>query len=184
MPKLHVRSATLRDGDDVRMIEFYNSHISWLRAIGSGQQWRTELTADEQSLPRIQKWISKSEETERDCRSFDKDWARAFIGEVEVLDSSKLSPEQARLCRNGRIPVCSMVLTGRSSDYTRSIFPEQDQEDPFVFLQLLISDRRTGEFRVGAGAALLDLAKDEVRRLGLKRFVGDCFGGNERRLIK
>jgi len=82
------------------------------------------------------------------------------------------------------MPLAALVLESKAPAYTRSIIPEQDESDPFVYLTYLISNRQAGEERKGAGAALIELAKEQTRSAGLKRICLDCWRGNDRKLVK
>ena len=113
---------------------------------------------------------------------------RAYIAEAEVTED-ELTPEQRELAHQVsdgkfRIPVAGMILSAESMEYVRDILPKQDEQDPFVYLAYLLSDRRARPIGKGAGAALIRHAQEEARRLGINRICGDCWRGNERRLVK
>jgi hypothetical protein len=82
-----------------------------------------------------------------------------------------------------RVPVAGMILQGQSSEYVRDIIPENDDNDTFIYLLYLLSDRNTAPHGKGAGAALISHAKDEARKLGIKRICADCWRGNDYKLV-
>lgn len=113
---------------------------------------------------------------------------RAYIAEVEIKRED-LSSELSELAiestnNNVRLPVAGMVLEGQSSKYVRSIIPENDDNDPFIYLLYLLSDRTTAPHGKGAGAALISHAKDEARKLGIRRLCVDCWRGNDNKLVR
>lgn len=77
-----------------------------------------------------------------------------------------------------------MVLEAHAPAYVSAVLPETDEKEPFVYLAYLISNRHAGEERKGAGAALIALAKEETRKVGVKRICLDCWGGNGGRLVR
>ena len=54
----------------------------------------------------------------------------------------------------------------------------------WAYVHLLISDFRTGEWRKGAGAALIAEAKAKAKARGREALYVDCWAGNGRRLVK
>ena len=54
----------------------------------------------------------------------------------------------------------------------------------WAYVHLLISDFRTGEWRKGAGAALIAEAKAKAKARGREALYVDCWAGNERRLVR
>lgn len=82
------------------------------------------------------------------------------------------------------VPVAALVLEGKSPEYVRSVLAQQDSAQPFVYLAYLISDSGAGDAAKGVGSFLIGLAKEEVRRLGLRRLCLDCWSGNDRKLVR
>ena len=80
--------------------------------------------------------------------------------------------------------LAGMVLEGRSSEYTRPVLLEQDDEDPFVYVRFLVTDRRVGVLSKGAGQMMLDHAERVARSLGLSRLCLDAWSGNDYALVK
>ena len=183
-----IRPATLESGDDKRVLAYFDSQLQWLETVGSGAQWGSTPRGhldDYQEKYRAK--IGRSEACKG--KPFGPDWIQAYIIEAEV-DNHALGAELRQLAeetggdRRAMIPVAALVLEDKSADYVRSILPEQDDEDPFIFVSYLISDRGTSPLNKGAGAALIDHAKDEAKRLGLRRLCLDCWRGNDRKLVK
>lgn len=190
MPTLHIRPATLAAEDSKRLLEFVDSQLPWLATVGSGAQWGSESRNNEESQAKYRSKVKRSE-AQMD-QPFSPDWIRVYIADAEV-EASHLTPELKPLAvgsssatQDGyvRIPVAAMVLDSKSSDYLRSVLPEQDAGDPFLFLHYLTTDRRTGSMSKGAGSTLIKLAKEEAKKLGLGRMCADCWSGNDRKLVR
>lgn len=73
------------------------------------------------------------------------------------------------------VPV-GVLVVGSTPDYARPV-PE-----PEVYINLLVTDRtRTG---LGIGARLLDRARATARRRGVTLVRVDCYGGDDRALVR
>ena len=187
-PKFNIRPASLAARDDERVLAFFDSQLQWLETVGSGALWGSNPRGkDEVYQKKYRKKIQWSEA----CvgKPYSTGWTRAYVLEAEV-DANSLDPEVRQLSEtageDGRamVPVAAMILESKSADYARSVLPESDDGDPFIFLAYLLSDRRTGSINKGAGAFLIKHAKDEARRLGIRRITGDCWAGNDRKLVR
>lgn len=165
-PSLTIRPATIAASDDELLVDFQDSQISWLSAVGSGGQWGTKSVreANPTACERTRSWVERSEQN---AQWSSGDWCRAFVAEA-----------------GSGIPVAGMVLDSRAPAYVHAVLPTQDENDPFVYLAYLMSNRHAGEERKGAAAALLASAKDQVRRAGLTRLCVDCWRGNDRKLVR
>lgn len=187
-PTFSIRPATLDVGDDKRFLAYFDSQLEWLETVGSGAQWGSSPRSH---LDEYQKKYRAKIERSEACigKSFGPDWIQAYIMEAKV-DVDSLDAEVRQLARHtgddqrARVPVAAMVLEAKSADYVRPILSEQDDKDPFTFLSYLLSDRRTSAINKGAGAILIRHAKDETKKLGLRRICADCWRGNDRKLVK
>jgi hypothetical protein len=161
-----IRPATMAASDHELLVDFRDSQIAWLSSMGSGDQWGTK--SSRQSNPtvsdRTRAWIERSEKKAQ----WSSDWCRAFIAEAD----------------GDSVPIAGLVLDSKAPAYVRAVLPEQDEDDPFVYLAYLISNRDAGEKCKGSGATLITFAKDQVRDAGLKRICLDCWRGNDRKLVK
>ncbi|KAI9661116.1 MAG: hypothetical protein M1821_009443 [Bathelium mastoideum] len=187
-PTFHIRPASLAARDDERVLAFFDNQLQWLESVGSGAQWGSNPRGNTEAFQK--KYRSKIQQSEA-CigKPYSSGWIRAYVLEAEV-DADSLGAEVRQLSEppeeNGRakVPVAAMILDSKSSDYTRSVLPEEDDHDPFIFLAYLLSDRRTSSINKGAGAVLIKHAKDEARQLGIRRITGDCWAGNDRKLVR
>src|ERR1051326_4334948 len=125
-----IRPATIAASDHELFVDFQESQISWLSTVGSGDQWGTKSVRESNpgASQRTRSWIERSEQNAQ----WGSEWCRAFVAEAS----------------NG-VPVAGMVLDSKAPEYVRSVFPEQDESDPFVYLAYLISNRHAGEERKG-----------------------------------
>lgn len=187
MPAILIRPATTATDDGLRLIRNFDSQLSWLSSIGSSAQWGSSPRSNEES--QLVRYRGKVESSERGWNdAFSRDLIKIYIAEVE-LRANELLPELLELTTEStgeilRLPVAGMILQGRSSEYVQSVIPENDDNDPFLYLFYLLSDRRTASYGKGAGAALISHAKDEALKLGVRRLCVDCWSGNDGKLVK
>lgn len=184
-PSYHIRPASSLLEDGKRILEFADSQASHLAQIGSGEQWGSDsLSASETSQQKYRSLVERSESQQ----TWSKDWVQismleaeddAFPADVEHLTRAEPS-------RGGRqlLPVAAMVLEGRSSEYTRPVLPEQDDQDPFVYIRFLVTDRRVGALSKGSGQKMLKHAEDVARALEVARLCLDAWSGNDYSLVK
>lgn len=187
MPPIHIRPASTATDDWLRYLRNFDSQLPWLSSIGSSDQWGTSKRSNSENLRA--EYRGKVEASERGWNDpWSRDWVRAYIAEVEIA-RKELSSELLELATEStndvvRLPVAGMILQGQASEYVRDILPENDDNDPFIYLLYLMSDRRTAPHGKGAGAALISHAKDEALKLGFKRLCLDCWRGNNNKLVK
>ncbi|KAF3187721.1 hypothetical protein TWF106_006731 [Orbilia oligospora] len=192
------RPATLAAGDDRWFVEAWDSTLPYLASIGSTSQWQYIPSNLPGAVSKVKKMVEDSDLSSRKYPISSPevlsehgvpplDWDKAYVAEIDIKRedipialADRYSNEQGEIVT---IPVGAMVLQGRSPEYVRSVIPEQDEKDPFIFLAFLMTDHRAGKLAKGSGSALLNIAKEEVKRLGLERLCGDCWRGNGRRLV-
>lgn len=191
--------------DDAQLLlRFFDSALPYLASIGSGAQWGSErFSSRPTSVARIANFIALSDATHAGGVPFaHSDWCKAFVAERRLSRDEAEQPHvRALLDEAGQgqgkrqrqeqehsdgiwLPFAAMLLCSRPCDYLASIWPGQDDADPFVFLRYLISDHRAGALSKGAAGSLLTLARKEAEALGIRRICGDCWNGNERKLVK
>ncbi|EGP87783.1 uncharacterized protein MYCGRDRAFT_92255 [Zymoseptoria tritici IPO323] len=118
---------------------------------------------------RTKKWIELSEQN-APFTSGSEEWCRVFIAET------KSSPPVA---------VAALVLEAKAAGYVHEILPAQTEDDPFVYLTYLITNRDAGaEERKGGGEKMIELAREEGRKAGVGRICVDCWRGNGRKLVR
>ncbi|KAI5458846.1 hypothetical protein BGZ63DRAFT_392157 [Mariannaea sp. PMI_226] len=69
-------------------------------------------------------------------------------------------------------------------DTVKPIIEKADADGDAFYLEVLISDFRTGSARKGAGAALVKKIKDYSVSRGAKVLFVDCWAGNDGNLVK
>jgi GNAT superfamily N-acetyltransferase len=75
------------------------------------------------------------------------------------------------------VPAGTVTLRQAHQDYV----PPPDPDEPEVYVHLLVTDRRFAGR--GVGAALLEHARTETRRLGVGLLRVDCYAGGDGRLV-
>lgn len=186
-PNFHIRPASSAQEDGKKILEFTDSQLPYLAQIGSAEQWGSASISVRAAAQQKYKLLVERSEEEQ---SWGPDWIRIFVLDVDVesaslpeyLGSSALAHDQEG--KVVRLPVAAMILEGRSSDYTRPVLPEQDSQDPFLYVRYLVTDRRVGALSKGSGQKLLDYADEVARSLGVGRLCLDGWNGNDYLLIK
>lgn len=187
MSFINVRPASTATDDGLRLLENFDSQLAWLTTIGSSAQWGNSSKSDQEDMrAKYRGKVQRSEQGWDDC--WGRDSVKVYIAEIEAkredLPSNLLELAIEHSRDVVRLPVAGMVLEGQSSDYVRSVLPVTDFEDPFIYMQYLLSDRRTSPHNRGAGAALISHAKEEARKLGITRLCLDCWRGNDNKLAR
>jgi hypothetical protein len=186
-PRYHIRPASSAQEDGKKILEFTDSQLPHLAQIGSEKQWGSaSISVREASQRKYKQLVEWSEESQR----WGPDWIQIFLLDVEVrpndlpevLQASALPRDQD--AKTARLSVAAMVLEGRSSEYTRPVLPEQDAQDPFLYVRYLVTDRRVDALSKGSGQKLLDYADEVARSIGVGRLCLDGWNGNDYLLIK
>ncbi|KAM0721947.1 hypothetical protein Q7P37_002873 [Cladosporium fusiforme] len=183
----HIREASSRLGDEKKFLEFCDSQLPYLAQMGSEGQWGTDsLAASEKSQKKYRDLVDRSEKE----LSWSTGWIRFFFLEIEA-DATALpdnavpfmtlhDPQQARVT----VPIAAMILEGSSPDYVRPKLQHQDDQDPFLYIRFLVSNRDVGSLSKGAGQMLLDHAENVAKTLPVRRICLDGWNGNDRLLLK
>lgn len=167
MPPLTIRPASLSRGDADLFLDFWDSQIAWLANNGGADQWGTVpiRTARPEAIDKVLSWITRSETG----TSWGPEWRRAFV--AEVADEN-----------DERTPVASISLQSTPAKYVTDYLAEDDE--PYVYVIWLMTNRDAGEAAKGVGGALIEYAKGVCREVGVRRMCLDCYRGNDRKLVK
>lgn len=186
-PKYNIRPASSAQEDGKKILEFTDSQLPYLAAIGSAEQWGSaSVSVRDAAQQKYRRLVERSEEEQ----TWGTDWIKIFILDVEVEndelpdDLKRLVPSYDWGSKCAVLPVAAMILEGRSSDYTRPVLLEQDARDPFLYVRYLVTDRRVGNLSKGSGQRLLEYADEVARSLGIGRLCLDGWNGNKYLLIK
>ncbi|KAF2968370.1 hypothetical protein GQX73_g5231 [Xylaria multiplex] len=188
----HVRD--LEGPKDVKfLIEAFDASLPQLASIGSGGQWGSQPFSER---PTTKDRIKIFEQALRYQLTGEGDPIRLFIIEAEIPSSAVdelPEPVHIRTDDAGKkfLAVGSMMLSegmyphyvGRHFD-NDAIRKELDGTRDYLYLEALITDFRTGPWRKGAGAALIEYARQYCREKGKPILYGDCYSGNNRKLVK
>jgi hypothetical protein len=185
--KYHIRPASSAKEDGKKILEFTDSQLPYLAAIGSAEQWGSaSVSKRDAAQQKYKRLVERSEEEQ----IWGTEWFKIFMLDVEVDnddlpdDIRCLVPAYDQESKYAVLPVAALVLEGRSEDYTRPVLPEQDSRDPFLYVRYLVTDRRVGDLSKGSGRKLLDYADEVAKSLGIGRLCLDGWSGNDYRLIK
>lgn len=187
VPKYHIRPASSAQEDGKKILEFTDSQLPYLASIGSAEQWGSaSVSVRDAAQQKYKRLVERSEEEQ----TWGTDWIKIFILDVEVEDDDLtedlrcLVPSRGQESKRAVLPVAAMILEGRSSDYTRPVLPEQDANDPFLYVRYLVTDRRVGRLSKGSGQKLLEYADEVAKSLGVDRLCLDGWNGNNYLLVK
>jgi hypothetical protein len=186
-PRYHIRPASSAQEDGKKILEFTDSQLPYLAAIGSAEQWGSaSVSVRDAAQQKYKRLVERSEEEQ----TWSTDWIKIFILDGEVEDEGlpdevrSLVSSRDRDSKHAVLPVAAMILEGRSSDYTRPVLSEQDAQDPFLYVRYLVTDRRVGGLSKGSGQKLLQYADEVARSLGVGRLCLDGWNGNNYLLVK
>ncbi|KAK3299609.1 uncharacterized protein B0H64DRAFT_102678 [Chaetomium fimeti] len=106
---------------------------------------------------------------------------RVLIAEAVLPDGGHL-PVGAATLRGGYLPKYVLEQKHLAGVTGRLLAGE---EGPFMFLETLVTDfsEATKAYRKGAGAALVEYAREWVRGLGMGCMYVDCWAGNGGKLV-
>ncbi|KAF7190562.1 hypothetical protein HII31_07721, partial [Pseudocercospora fuligena] len=184
-----IRNASSELEDGKRILAFCDSQLEWLAQVGSSAQWGLEpYSTNDDTQEKYRAFVERSEQDQ----SWSKEWKKSYIAELDITEdqiTKEIQPYLVHQPRTNsksslRLPVAAMLLTGHSEHYAQSILPEQDDQDPFIWIRYLLSDRRLGTLSKGAGLALIEHAKSVAQQMGIRRLCLDCWSGNDRKLVR
>ena len=180
--KFHIRDAEEAKGDAQFISDAFDSAIPVLVSTGSGGQWGSDpLSSDPEFKGKVKKMLHDVREYRK---SGEGSAVEAFVAEVDLPEGTRFE----HVGDDGKMGVAATVWREDWwPDYMRE--PEHladvvKEEKNWAYLHLLISDYRAGEFRKGAGAALVEKAKARAKARGKGRLYVDCWAGNDRKLVR
>ncbi|KAI0156480.1 acetyltransferase [Xylariaceae sp. FL1272] len=192
--KISIRLST--EADAQFMMDAFDAALPALAARGSGAQWGStpfrELPPDQQE---------KRSKMVRQAMKFqatgEGNPIRIYIAEKEITQEEFDSFKQPVYTRDGEdgkkyLAVAYVRLSeDYLPDYIAALIETQEAvkkelggKKDYVYLEALIADFRTGEYRKGAGAALIKFAKEYCLEKKKPTLYLDSWAGNEGTLIK
>ncbi|KAI1439134.1 acetyltransferase [Xylaria sp. CBS 124048] len=191
--RFHVRRLDEGPEDIQFLIASFDAALPYLAAIGSADQWRSQPFSER---PDVADQLKELEQVRRYQRTGDGDPIQMFIAEAEIPPSAvdelpasvhvRTAIDKKKLLAVGSV----RLLEGICPAYVRAHFDqdpirrELDGATDYVYLEALITDYRTGSWRKGSGAMLVEYARQFCREKGKKALYLDAFAGNGRKLVK
>ncbi|KAF8861973.1 hypothetical protein BDZ45DRAFT_739847 [Acephala macrosclerotiorum] len=173
----YVRDASLTFDDEHFIVEAFDSALPYLASIGSGEQWDQIPFFEKPGF--IEETLESVEQSEKYSRSGSGDAIRILIAEIESLES--FTPETfGSLCfrvDNNKQRFLSADHLGLGGEI------EQEGLKAILYLEVIITDYRTGSSRKGAGEALIQSTVEYGRKAGKRTLYVDGVTGNDRKLI-
>ncbi|KAF2113776.1 hypothetical protein BDV96DRAFT_662031 [Lophiotrema nucula] len=189
---LQTRTRPPHPTDFALHVAFFDSALPYLAARGSAAQWGTLRMAERPGFEkRAEEWGERCMEArekgglwvmiaEREI-DWDVDLRIGEVGElryrVDGDSGRRFLAVAAAVVREGWFPGYVELGLG---EYVR----EAREKGEWVYLEILVSDFQTGEWRRGGGAALVERVRAEAAGRGLSGFYVDCWAGNKGGLIR
>lgn len=186
MPEINqfrIRHASSTGGDAQFIVAAFDSTLPYLASIGAGAMWGEKPFSEkdgfeEDTVGSVQK--SESQE----------DPSRIFIAEVDSLgavdsDDGAAPGDDERSAKKPVRVGSAMIREDSLPSYItdrQEMKPEVDGAKDFLFLEVVISDYRTGPLHKGAGAALIEAIKRYGREKNKNTLYVDCWAGNSGKL--
>lgn len=175
------------------IVAIFDSTIPALATSGNDGQWGTGLfSAKDGFIEETQKDVAKSEEFRLTGKG---ERVRTFIAQVEdASDASNPDGLHRSTSDDGQSYLPVGAITIRDSHFASHLYEQhtlqphikdaENAPEGFVFIDVLISDYRvTREKRRGAGAALVDAAKQYARERKMRSVFVDCWTGGQEKLV-
>ncbi|KAI1737557.1 hypothetical protein F4680DRAFT_207568 [Xylaria scruposa] len=167
--EIHVRSASLGEGDTEFMLAAWDSTLPFLASIGAGEMWGDEPFSQREGQQ--QEIIDTIRQSEKDPQN---DSRRLLVAEVN-------SPAE------GTVLVGAAIVRDALPYYLLErpeLKGEIEKADSLLFIEVLITDHRARRRHRGAGAALVEAIKRRARSSGKSAVYVDAWAGNGRKLNK
>ncbi|KAJ0109501.1 hypothetical protein J7T55_000427 [Diaporthe amygdali] len=190
--KFHIREVCQNPTDGDFIVAAFDSALPHLASSGSGDQWgSTPFSERADYRQRIHDSVPLSEASRLNQEA--SEHGRLFIAEVETDNGSDLQGLSSRVDDHGNrfLSVGAAFVREnwwagylKAHNSTKPIYENAKTEGTFCYVEMLISDFRTGTARKGAGAALLQRARAYSISRGAKALYLDCWAGNGGTLVK
>ncbi|KAF4834475.1 hypothetical protein CGCTS75_v003462 [Colletotrichum tropicale] len=195
MAKIIIRDASTAEDDVAFIVAAFDSTLAPLAALGSGAMWGSTPFSQKDGF--VEETIKDVQTSERYQATGEGEEAlRIFVAEVELEDGTEAGAGVGLRCReagDGRryLPVgMAMVREEWVPGHVKNHFHVEkirealEGRKDFVYVDVLISDFRTGGLRKGAGEALLGRAGKYAVEKGMKEVYIDAWAGNGGGLVR
>lgn len=202
----HVRPAGKSPTDAQFFIDTFDSTLPYLASIGSQGMWGLEPFSKREGF--TQETTEQVEQSQGLRPTPDGKVLKVLICEAELPDEDEHNglPETAYIRtemdardseKKGRRQFLSVGAAMVREDWVPSYVEKQEhlglgkqnppatahnRENDFVYLEVMVTDCRLGEYRRGAGAALLRGVKEYARSRGKQTIYVDAWAGNDGKL--
>ncbi|KAK1448075.1 acetyltransferase [Colletotrichum cuscutae] len=177
---MNVRDTGLASHDAEFIVEAFDSTLAPLAAMGSGAMWGSQPFSRKDGF--VEETLKDVAASERYRTTGEGDALRIFIAEVEY----RAAEDGKRYVSVGAAFVRTNWLPGhvkRQYNKEEKIRDElEGKKDGFVYLDVIVTDYRTGRYRKGAGEALIRRAKEYGVEEGMQVLYVDAWAGNEKKL--
>ncbi|KAJ6782601.1 hypothetical protein PWT90_00154 [Aphanocladium album] len=165
----NIRPATIEDADFI--IGAFDSVIPALIAAGNSGQWGTQLFSEKDGFTDSMR--DDLVQSERFRTKEEGERIRIFIAERESDSVAFITVRERHFSQH----VSTLGALKRYVDEADSL------AGGYLYIDVLIADQRT-QNRKGAGAALIEHAKQYTRDMGAKDVYVDCWSGGDGKLAQ
>jgi hypothetical protein len=188
-----IRPAGTDPHDADTIVAIFDSTIPALAANGNEGQWGTQLfSAKDGFIEETREGLAKSEKFRLKGEG---ERVRTFIAQVEDASNAANADGLHRsTSEHGRSYLPVGAITIRDSHFASHLYTQhtlqphikdaENATEGFVYIDVLVSDYRVpGEKRRGAGAALIDAAKQYARERKMRSVFVDCWTSGQGKLV-
>ncbi|KFY89839.1 hypothetical protein V500_05403 [Pseudogymnoascus sp. VKM F-4518 (FW-2643)] len=197
--RFHIRETCDVSADSAFILDAFDASLAHLESIGSGAQWGAEPFSASADRVKSATGVVTAAEAYR-LNSAAGDPVRLFIAEVGVEDgegdgsnSGSLDGLRVRTGDGGArfLAVAAGSVRERwwpayvsTPPHLAPVVARAKAEGNPFYLEMLISDFRTGASRKGSGAALVRRIREYAVAKGATSLFVDCWAGNDGNLAK
>lgn len=184
----NIRPAGISPSDAAFITSAFDSTLPHLAATGNAGQWGTQPFSEKEVFRLSVFDDLTAAKKYRETGQGEK--VRMFLAEVEDGNGDE---GFRRVDERGKGMLSVATMTIRDDDFAahlkdlpelQSTIESAAEEGSFIFIDVLVSDYRTGPRRKGAGLALLNYVKDLAHKEGKRTVFMDCYRGGTGRLIE
>ena len=187
--EFHFRNAGTSNIDLDVMMGAMDSTLIHLAKTGNSEQWGTQPFSEKEGYREESKKDMDASENYR--KTGEGDPRRCFIAEVEDAGTEdgllrRIDDQGRSWLPVGVIDVWENKMVGyvAKDESLKEMHDQVKAAGPYLYIEFLISDFRTGDRAKGAGAALIEYVKKVAREKGMKTAYVDCWVGGNLGLVK
>ncbi|CZR54570.1 uncharacterized protein PAC_04454 [Phialocephala subalpina] len=191
-PKFHIRYAGVALNDEQFIVEAFDSTLSYLVSIGSGEMWGSTPFSEKDGF--LEETLKDVEQSEKYQTTGSGDAVRILIAEIELSELStsetrgnlrfRIDNNKQRFLSVGTATIRENWLPAYVTSKAEHLGLGGIELRDVLYLEVIITDYRTGSTSKGAGMALIQSIVKYGRKAGKRTLYVDAWAGNERKLVR